>query len=68
MKTSHKQFIRAFIVELLGNEDVRHRLDALSDSVKLRTGEDLDPFDAIQFYEQEVSRIEKLFNYPELPS
>lgn len=68
MKTSHKQFIRAFIVELLSDEDVRHRLDALSDSVKLRTGEDLDPFAAIQFYEQEVSRIEKLFNYPELPS
>ena len=64
MKNPHKKFVRAFIMELLYDQDVRLRLDSFSDSVKQLFGEDLDSFEAMEFYEQEVERINKMFYYP----
>jgi hypothetical protein len=61
MKTQDKQTVRAFILELLYDEDVRHRLDGIQ-------GLDADPFEAMLFYEQEVERINKMFCYPTMPT
>jgi hypothetical protein len=61
MKTQDKQTIRAFILELLYDEDVRHRLDGIQ-------GLEADPFEAMLFYEQEVERINKMFCYPAMPT
>jgi hypothetical protein len=61
MKTQDKQTIRAFILELLYDEDVRYKLDSIQ-------GVEADPFEAMQFYEQEVERINKMFCYPSQPS
>jgi len=60
MKTQDKQAIRAFILELLYDEDVRHKLDGIQGLIA-------DPFEAMQFYEQEVERINKMFCYPTMP-
>ena len=61
MKTQDKQTIRAFILKLLYDEDVRHKLDSIQ-------GLEADPFEAMQFYEQEVERINKMFCYPAMPT
>jgi len=61
MKTQNKQTIRAFTLELLYDENVRHRLDGIQ-------GLDADPFEAMLFYEQEVERINKMFCYPTMPT
>jgi hypothetical protein len=61
MKTQDKQTIRAFILKLLYDEDVRHKLDSIQ-------GLEADPFEAMLFYEQEVERINKMFCYPTMPT
>lgn len=65
MKKSHKQHIRAFILELLYDKDIRCRMSEFLDRVKKSTGEKIDDFEAMEFYEQEVQRINKYFYYPE---
>ena len=59
MKLSHKNEIRLFILTLIKEaEDLRWKLDGVADTY------DIDSLEAMEFFEQEVSRIEKLFNYP----
>jgi hypothetical protein len=59
MKLSHKNEIRLFILTLIKEaEDLRWKLTGVADTY------DIDSFEAMEFFEQEVSRIEKLFNYP----
>jgi hypothetical protein len=65
VKHSHKQSIRVFIMEILHDENIRYRLLTWEDSEKDK-GLDLDSFEAIEFYEKEVERINKMFFYPEL--
>ena len=65
VKHSHKQSIRAFIMEILHDENIRYRLLDWEDSEKDR-GLDLDNFEAMEFYEKETERINKMFFYPEL--
>jgi hypothetical protein len=61
MKIQNKQTVRAFILELLYDEDVRYKLDSIQ-------GLEADPFESMQFYEQEVERINKMFCYPTMPT
>lgn len=65
VKNSHKQSIRVFITEILHDENIRYRLLDWEDFEKGR-GLDLDSFEAIEFYEKEVERINKMFFYPGL--
>ena len=65
MKNSHKQSVRVFIMELLKDDDIRYRLDSWVHS-EMDKGLELDKFEAMEFYEKEVERINKMFFYPEL--
>ena len=65
MKNSHKQSVRVFIMELLKDDDIRYRLNSWAQS-EMDKGLELDKFDAMEFYEKEVERINKMFFYPEL--
>ena len=65
MKTSHKQHIRCLMMERLYDEEIRYRMDSFLDSVEQRTGDIIDTFEAMEFYEQEVERINKMFRYPQ---
>lgn len=59
LKKSHKGEIRLFILRQLQEPDeLRDKLDALAFTYEM------DSFEAMEFYENEVARIEKLFNYP----
>lgn len=59
MKKSQKNGIRLFILTLLTEcEDLRWKLDEVADTY------DIDSFEAMEFFEQEVERVNKLFNYP----
>lgn len=59
MKQSQKNEIRLFILtQLLEMDDLRWKLDEVADTY------DIDSFEAMEFFEQEVERINKLFNYP----
>ena len=59
LKKSHKDEIRLFILRQLHEPDgLRDKLDVLAFTY------DMDPFETMKFYENEVARIEKLFNYP----
>jgi len=59
MKQSQKNEIRLFILtQLWEMDDLRWKLDELADTY------DMDAFEAMEFFEQEVERINKLFNYP----
>lgn len=61
MKRDQKDEIRLFILTLLAEaEDLRWKLDGLADTY------DIDPIEAIEFFEGEVDRINKLFNYPDI--
>jgi hypothetical protein len=61
MKLSHKNEIRLYLLQLLTeNQDVRWQLSELAED------EGMDSVEAMEFFEHEVSRINKLFNYPEL--
>ena len=64
MKNSHKQSIRAFIMELLHDEDIRYRLSSWEHSERDK-GLELNSFEAMEFYENEVNRIDKMFFYPQ---
>ena len=65
MKNSHKQSVRVFIMELLKDDDIRYRLNSWAYS-EMDKGLELDKFEAMEFYEKEVERINKMFFYPEL--
>ena len=59
MKKSHKDEVRLFILtQLREMNDLRWKLSELAED------NDIEPLDAMEFYEQEVERINKLFNYP----
>jgi hypothetical protein len=61
MKRSQKNEIRLFILTLIQeSDDLRWKLDGLADTY------DMDPLEAMEFFEQEVERINKLFNYPDI--
>ena len=61
MKTKHKHEIRAYILSLLTeNPEVRWQISELAED------SGFDSFEAMEFFENEVSRIEKLFCYPGL--
>jgi hypothetical protein len=61
MNVQDKKIIRSFILELLYDEDVRYRLDGIK---TLET----NSFEAMEFYKQEVERINKMFCYPTMPT
>ena len=52
-------------MERLYDENIRYRMDSFLDNVEQRTGDAIDQFEAMQFYEQEVERINKMFCYPQ---
>jgi hypothetical protein len=59
MKQSQKQEVRLFILtQLWEMDDLRWKLDGLANT------HSIDTFETVEFYEQEVERINKLFNYP----
>jgi hypothetical protein len=59
LKKSHKDEVRLFILRQLQEEvGLRDKLDVLAFTYEMH------PFEAMEFYENEIARIEKLFNYP----
>jgi hypothetical protein len=59
MKQSQKDKVRLFIInQLYELNDLRLKLDELADTY------DIEPLEAMEFFENEVERINKLFNYP----
>ena len=52
-------------MELLKDDDIRYRLNSWAYS-EMDKGLELDKFEAMEFYEKEVERINKMFFYPEL--
>ena len=59
MKQSQKNEVRLFILtQLLEMDELRWKLDELADTY------DIDPLETMEFFEREVERINKLFNYP----
>jgi hypothetical protein len=59
MKQSQKNEVRLFILtQLLEMDELRWKLDGLADTY------DIDPLETMKFFEKEVERINKLFNYP----
>jgi hypothetical protein len=60
MKLAHKDKVRLFILDQLNKvADLRMKLDDLSDE------HEMDSFEVMEFYENELDRIRKLFNYPQ---
>jgi hypothetical protein len=60
MKLAHKDKVRLFILDQLDKvDDLRLKLDDLSDE------HGMDSFEVMEFYENELWRIKKLFNYPQ---
>jgi hypothetical protein len=57
MKNKNKIIIRGFILDQLFNAD-RLILHELAEK------NDLDPLEVMEFYLQQVSRIDKMFDYP----
>lgn len=59
MKQSQKHEVRLFILtQLWEMNHLRWKLDRLADTY------DIDSLEAMEFFENEVERINKLFNYP----
>jgi hypothetical protein len=59
MKNTQKNEVRLFILtQLWETDDLRWKLDELADTY------DIDSLEAMEFFENEVERINKLFNYP----
>lgn len=59
LKRSHKDEVRLFILrQLQESVGLRDHLDTLAFTY------DMDLFEVMEFYENEVVRIERLFNYP----
>ena len=50
---------------LLKDDDIRYRLNSWAHS-EMDKDLELDKFEAMEFYEKEVERINKMFFYPEL--
>ena len=61
MKKQHKESIRYFLLAQLEHDDIRLMLDSWVDASKNLNSEQIDDFEAMEFYEQEVQRIRKLF-------
>jgi hypothetical protein len=61
MKKQHKELIRHFLLAQLEHEDIRLMLDSWLDAEKTLKREEIEDLEAIEFYEQEVQRIRKLF-------
>lgn len=62
LKKSHKNEVRLFILRQLEEPvELRDRLDVLASTY------DMDSFEAMEFYESEIARIKKLFNYLSAP-
>jgi hypothetical protein len=60
MKLAHKDKVRLFILSQLQEIDnLRLKLHDLSEA------HEMDSFEVMGFYENEVWRIKKLFNYPQ---
>lgn len=56
---THKIKVRLFILrQLYESERVRNRLNLLA------SAHGMDSLEAMEFYKNEVARIDKLFNYP----
>lgn len=61
MKRNQRDEIRLFILTLLREaDDLRWKLDELADTY------DIDPLEAVEFFESEVARVDKLFNHPDI--
>jgi hypothetical protein len=61
MKKPQKNEIRLYILQLLTeNQNVRWQISELAED------NDIDSLEAMEFFEQEVERINKMFNYPEI--
>jgi hypothetical protein len=59
MKQSQKHEIRLFILtQLWEMNNLRWKLDKVAGTY------DIEPLEAMEFFENEVERINKLFNYP----
>ena len=59
MKNTHKQEVRLFILTQLKEiNDLRWKLSELAED------NGIDHLEAMEFFENEVERINKLFNYP----
>jgi hypothetical protein len=59
LNKSRKDVVRMFILRQLQEADgLRDKLDVLAFTY------DIDSFETMEFYENEIARIEKLFNYP----
>lgn len=58
MNKAQKDQIRLFIVKKLFDGELRLELDAVCREY------DIHPFEAIDFYESQAERINKLFDYP----
>jgi hypothetical protein len=59
MKQSQKHEVRLLILaQRWETDDLRCKLDGLADTY------DIDSLEAMEFFENEVERINKLFNYP----
>jgi hypothetical protein len=59
VRQSQKNEVRLFILtQLWETDDLRWKLDELADTY------DIDSLEAMEFFENEVERINKLFNYP----
>ena len=59
MKNNQKHEVRLFILkQLWETDDLRWKLDELANTY------DIEPLEAMEFFESEVERINKLFNYP----
>ncbi len=59
MKNTQKHAVRLFILtQLWEMNNLRWKLDEVADTY------DIEPLEAMEFFESEVERINKLFNYP----
>ena len=59
LNKSHKDKVRLFILQQLQEPiSLRDRLDILASTYEI------DSFETMEFYENEIARIEKLFYYP----
>jgi len=68
MKQFEKASIRKFILTQLEHADIRMMLSEWLDKEKEINGNDIDPFEAMVFYEEQIDRIDKMFCYPNQPS
>ena len=59
MKKAHKDEVRCFIInQLYDIDDLRWKLDGLADTY------DMDSFEVLEIFQNEVERINKFYNKP----